>query len=256
MVADEDLRQGPVARTRASRSPAAGGVGQVRLPEHHPRLDRDRRGADQGHPDHRHARRRRISISPARCGRRRNSRSSTPPASPMSPPRATPSPTGKLDMVGMTRAHIADPHIVAKVMRGPRARDPPLRRRHLLPRPHLRGRRGAVHPQCRDRPRGDDAACDRQDGRRRRRRSSWSAPAPAGLEAARVAAERGHEVTVLEASGQAGGQIRLAAQNPRRTRTDRHRRLAAVRTASGSASTSATTSGPRRTTCWRWRPTS
>ena len=38
----------------------------------------------------------------------------------------------------------------------------------------------------------------------------------AGLEAARVAAERGHEVTVLEASGQAGGQVRLAAQNPRR----------------------------------------
>jgi NADPH-dependent 2,4-dienoyl-CoA reductase/sulfur reductase-like enzyme len=38
----------------------------------------------------------------------------------------------------------------------------------------------------------------------------------AGLEAARVAAERGHRVTVLEASGQAGGQVRLAAQNPRR----------------------------------------
>ena len=37
-----------------------------------------------------------------------------------------------------------------------------------------------------------------------------------GLEAARVAAERGHKVTVLEASGQAGGQVRLAAQNQRR----------------------------------------
>ena len=46
--------------------------------------------------------------------------------------------------------------------------------------------------------------------------SSWSAPGAAGLEAARVAAERGHTVTVLEASGQAGGQVRLAAQNPRR----------------------------------------
>jgi NADPH-dependent 2,4-dienoyl-CoA reductase/sulfur reductase-like enzyme len=39
---------------------------------------------------------------------------------------------------------------------------------------------------------------------------------PAGLEAARVAAERGHSVTVLEASDQPGGQVRLAAQNPRR----------------------------------------
>src|SRR6185369_1339597 len=36
------------------------------------------------------------------------------------------------------------------------------------------------------------------------------------LEAARVAAERGHSVTVLEAASQAGGQVRLAAQNPRR----------------------------------------
>jgi NADPH-dependent 2,4-dienoyl-CoA reductase/sulfur reductase-like enzyme len=39
---------------------------------------------------------------------------------------------------------------------------------------------------------------------------------PAGLEAARVAAERGHRVTLCEAAGKAGGQIRLAAQNPRR----------------------------------------
>ena len=39
---------------------------------------------------------------------------------------------------------------------------------------------------------------------------------PAGLEAARVAAERGHDVTVLEAQPDPGGQVRLTAQNPRR----------------------------------------
>ncbi|MEJ1993055.1 MAG: FAD/NAD(P)-binding oxidoreductase, partial [Maritimibacter sp.] len=39
---------------------------------------------------------------------------------------------------------------------------------------------------------------------------------PAGLEAARVAAERGHDVTVFEAQPHPGGQIRLTAQNPRR----------------------------------------
>jgi hypothetical protein len=39
---------------------------------------------------------------------------------------------------------------------------------------------------------------------------------PAGLEAARVGAERGHDVTVLEAAPQVGGQIRLTAQSPMR----------------------------------------
>jgi NADPH-dependent 2,4-dienoyl-CoA reductase/sulfur reductase-like enzyme len=39
---------------------------------------------------------------------------------------------------------------------------------------------------------------------------------PAGLEAARVAAERGHAVTVLEAAGEPGGQILLTSRLPRR----------------------------------------
>ena len=44
----------------------------------------------------------------------------------------------------------------------------------------------------------------------------WSAAAPAGLEAARVAAERGHQVTLVEASDRLGGQFRLAGMQPRR----------------------------------------
>lgn len=39
---------------------------------------------------------------------------------------------------------------------------------------------------------------------------------PAGLEAARAAAERGHRVEIAEAAGQIGGQFRLAGQQPRR----------------------------------------
>ena len=39
---------------------------------------------------------------------------------------------------------------------------------------------------------------------------------PAGMEAARVAAERGHEVTLVEALGDLGGQFRLAGLAPRR----------------------------------------
>jgi NADPH-dependent 2,4-dienoyl-CoA reductase/sulfur reductase-like enzyme len=39
---------------------------------------------------------------------------------------------------------------------------------------------------------------------------------PGGLEAARVAGERGHQVVVMEAAERAGGQIRLTAQSERR----------------------------------------
>jgi NADPH-dependent 2,4-dienoyl-CoA reductase/sulfur reductase-like enzyme len=39
---------------------------------------------------------------------------------------------------------------------------------------------------------------------------------PAGLEAARVSAERGHAVVLFEAAGQPGGQVRLAARTRRR----------------------------------------
>jgi NADPH-dependent 2,4-dienoyl-CoA reductase/sulfur reductase-like enzyme len=39
---------------------------------------------------------------------------------------------------------------------------------------------------------------------------------PGGMEAARVAAERGHQVVVMEAAERAGGQIRLTAQSERR----------------------------------------
>ncbi|MBR7540552.1 NAD(P)-binding protein, partial [Mycobacterium tuberculosis] len=39
---------------------------------------------------------------------------------------------------------------------------------------------------------------------------------PAGLEAARVAAVRGHRVTVLEADSAPGGQVRIAARSERR----------------------------------------
>ena len=54
-------------------------------------------------------------------------------------------------------------------------------------------------------------------GRRpRRSASSWSAAGPAGLEAAWVAAARGHDVTLLERSDELGGKIRLAAALPGR----------------------------------------
>ena len=48
---------------------------------------------------------------------------------------------------------------------GPRAGDPALRRSDLLPRPNLRGRRGALHSQRGDRAGSDDPACHQAGGR-------------------------------------------------------------------------------------------
>ncbi len=122
--------------------------------------------------------------------------------------------SGQLDMVGMTRAHMADPHIVRKITAG-REQD-------------IRPCVGASY--CLDRIyQGLDACCvhNAATGRELSMPHLLSAAAvrkklvivgagPAGLEAARVASERGHEVTVFEAAAEPGGQVRLAAQNPRR----------------------------------------
>jgi len=55
------------------------------------------------------------------------------------------------------------------------------------------------------------------DTPRRRRRVVVVGAGPAGLQAAIGAAERGHEVVVLERDSQAGGQARLAASVPSRS---------------------------------------
>ncbi len=123
--------------------------------------------------------------------------------------------TGKLDMVGMTRPHIADPHIIRKVMAGEEHRIRPcVGATYCLDRIYEGGEALCIHNAAT----GREATIPHEIAR-------ISEPAktvvvvgagPAGLEAARVAAERGHRVTVLEASGKAGGQVLLAAKNPRR----------------------------------------
>jgi N-methyl-L-proline demethylase len=122
--------------------------------------------------------------------------------------------TGKVDMVGMTRAHMADPHIVRKIIE---------KREHDI-RPCV----GATY--CLDRIyQGGDAYCIHNPATGRELKMPHIIPkaahhknvvivgaGPAGLEAARVSAERGHSVTVLEAASEAGGQIRLTARSKRR----------------------------------------
>jgi len=53
-------------------------------------------------------------------------------------------------------------------------------------------------------------------GARRKRRVVVVGAGPAGLQAARVAAQRGHEVTLVGASQQLGGKLRWEAELPGR----------------------------------------
>jgi 2,4-dienoyl-CoA reductase-like NADH-dependent reductase (Old Yellow Enzyme family) len=122
---------------------------------------------------------------------------------------------GLLDLVGMTRAHIADPHIVAKIQSGAEDR--------------IRPCVGAGY--CLDAIyQASDAKCIHNPATGREDRLPHVVPAatgaprkavvigagPAGLEAARVLGERGHHVVVFEANAFPGGQVRLAASVPRR----------------------------------------
>jgi len=113
---------------------------------------------------------------------------------------------GLLDMVAMTRAHIADPHLVHKL-----AKD-----REEEIRPCV----GATHCMSPHRPVClHNAATGREttmpqnigpaDGPKRK--AVVIGGGPAGLEAARVLAERGHTVTLFEAAPKLGGQARIGA---------------------------------------------
>lgn len=123
--------------------------------------------------------------------------------------------TGKLDMVGMTRAHLADPHIVMKVIEGRENEIRPcVGATYCLDRIYEGGEALCIHNAATGRENSIPHDIARAPGPRKN--VVVVGAGVGGLEAARVAAERGHSVTVLEAAGQAGGQVRLAAQNPRR----------------------------------------
>lgn len=122
--------------------------------------------------------------------------------------------SGKLDLVGMTRAHMADPHIVAKILRGEEDRIRPcVGANYCLDRIYQGGMALCLHNPSTGREIEQPHELGRTDTPRR---VVIVGAGPAGLEAARVAAARGHEVIVHEAAKDPGGQVRLTARTPRR----------------------------------------
>ena len=121
---------------------------------------------------------------------------------------------GLVDMVGMTRAHMADPHVVQKIVEG-REDDirPCVGATYCLDRIYQAGEALCIHNAATGRELSMPHTFTSAD---EKRRVVIVGGGPGGLEAARVAAERGHEVIVFEAQPDPGGQIRLTAQNDRR----------------------------------------
>ena len=122
--------------------------------------------------------------------------------------------TGQVDMVGMTRAHMADPHIVRKIIEG-REDDirPCVGATYCLDRIYQGGMALCIHNPSTGR---EGSQPHEIAPAAVKKKVVVVGAGPAGLEAARVAAERGHSVVIFEAAGQAGGQIRLTAKQKRR----------------------------------------
>jgi len=122
---------------------------------------------------------------------------------------------GKLDMVGMTRAHIADPHIARKVMEG-REQDirPCVGATYCLDRIYEGHEALCIHNPSTGREASMPHVLSPSSGRKKL--IAIVGAGPAGLEAARVSAERGHKVVLFEAADAPGGQIRLATRLKRR----------------------------------------
>jgi 2,4-dienoyl-CoA reductase-like NADH-dependent reductase (Old Yellow Enzyme family) len=123
---------------------------------------------------------------------------------------------GEADLVSIVRGQIADPHLARKVSEG-RAEEI---RGCISCNQMCWGRRSRDYwISCLINPsvgREAEWGGDRFEAAESPRDVLVVGAGPAGLEAARVAAERGHRVEIVEALNVVGGQFRLAGMQPRR----------------------------------------
>jgi len=117
---------------------------------------------------------------------------------------------GHVDMIAMTRAHIADPHLVRKLMEG---RDDDIRQcvgaGYCIDRIYVGGDALCIQNAATGREATMPHVIPKADVTRK---VVVVGAGPGGLEAARVCAERGHKVVLFEKEPVVGGQINVAAK--------------------------------------------
>jgi 2,4-dienoyl-CoA reductase-like NADH-dependent reductase (Old Yellow Enzyme family) len=118
---------------------------------------------------------------------------------------------GIVDLVGMTRAQIADPRLVHKLERGEESRIRPcVGAGYCIDRIYGEGEMVCIHNVATGRENSIPQTVE--PSANPGRRVVVVGGGPAGLEAARVSAERGHRVILFEATGELGGQVLLAGR--------------------------------------------
>jgi mycofactocin system FadH/OYE family oxidoreductase 2 len=123
---------------------------------------------------------------------------------------------GKADLVGYVRAMISDPDLVLKARQG----------RTVDIRYCVKDNKGCVGRTNQSKPLGciqnPQVGCEPLDGKDplppvgRKKKVIVVGAGPSGMEAARAAHERGHEVTIYEKSDKVGGQVKLIGKRPGR----------------------------------------